>query len=151
MLLLFLILTTTSAIWVPQWVKNTAVRALGFPTTDKCNFTRLDALDCIKKYVDLNKNGEIENSEFEFAKHHYMPSRMEKLEWAVERLGWNYTLDNIRPACGEKPTGRFTVKAWMTRAKTCLPGQADLCKFQYVCQLAEKRTPLGANTRPRVS
>ena len=138
-LLLLCFLVTTQSMWVPQWVLNGAVRALGFPTTDKCGFTRADGLKCIKEYIDLNHDGEIDEKEFEYAKHHYTPTRMQKIEWAVEKLGWDYTLDKIRPNCGEKKTGKFTPKAWIQRKKTCLPGKADLCKLEYVCKLAKRR------------
>ena len=135
-------------IWVPKWVKNSAIRALGFPTTSSCGFTRTDALQCIKKYIDTNHDGVIQDSEFEYAKHHYTPKRMQKIEWAVEKMGWNYTLDNIKPACDANKDGIFTEADWMASKKTCLPYKADLCKLEYICKLAARRSK---SLTPRVS
>jgi hypothetical protein len=141
-MLFILILFSASfahGIWVPQWVRNGAIRALGFPVSSTCGFTRTDALVCMKKYVDLNHDGEIQENEFDYAKEHYTPPRMQKVQWAVSKLGWDYTLDVIRPACGDEH-GRFTEASWMKNTKHCLPHKSDLCLFQYVCQLAEERS-----------
>lgn len=135
-----LFFTLSRGNWLSSWVEdkayNTLVRTLGFPTTDSCGFTRKDALICIEKYVDRNKDGEIDNDEFEYAKKHYMPKRVRTLQWALKKIGWNYTLKDIMPNCDANKDGHLTVDDWMSSAKTCLPGKADLCKFQHVCQIA---------------
>lgn len=147
-MLFFLIIITISiqssqAFWGFDWVKqkayNEGVRLLGFPTNDDCGYTRLDALACIKKHIDRNGDGEITNDEFEYAKAHFMPKQIQTLSKIVKKIGWDYTLDNIKPNCDANKDGRFTVDDWMGSAKTCLPGKADLCKFQFVCKLADER------------
>lgn len=125
--------------WVKQKAYNEAVSLLGFPTNDDCGYTRLDALACIKKHIDRNGDGEITSNEFEYAKKHFMPKRVRTLSKIVKKLGWDYTLENIKPNCDANKDGHFTVDDWMGSAKTCLPAKADLCKFQFVCKLADKK------------
>lgn len=125
--------------WAKQATYNRAISMLGFPTTSKCGFTRLNALECLKKHVDRNGDGEITEDEFNYAKKHFMPKRVETLQSIMKRIGWDYTLDNIKPNCDANKDGKFTVDDWMGSAKTCLPGKQDLCIFQFVCQLADKR------------
>ena len=138
--IVLLFLSVVHANWLGEWAAkkagDTAASALGFPTTDACGFTREDALVCIKQYIDRNGNGEISEEEFRYAKQHYVPERLKRLEWAVSKLGWDYTLQKILPACDANKDGKLTVSDWMASKDTCLPGKADLCKIQYVCQIA---------------
>lgn len=142
LLLLALLATRGRAGWL-SWAEDAAynrfVRMLGFPTNDDCGFTRLDALRCIKKHIDRNHDGEISAAEFDYAKEHFMPQRMRALMWVARKLHWDYTLDSIKHDCDANHDGRFTTRDWLESAKTCLPGKADLCKFQDVCKIADSR------------
>ena len=143
LLLLLFCIQSTQAFWGLDWVKlkayNEAVSLLGFPTNDDCGYTRVDALGCIKKHFDRNGDGEITNNEFEYAKKHFMPQRIQTLSNIVKKIGWDYTLDNIKPSCDANKDGHFTVDDWLGSTKTCLPGKADLCKLQFICKLADER------------
>lgn len=118
---------------------NAGVRALGFPTTDDCKFSRLDALQCIKDYVDRNHDGEITEDEFTYAKQHYLPNRALNAASLLEKVGFDYTLEKIKPACDANHDGHFTTVDWMASKDTCLPFQADLCKFKTVCDIAKEK------------
>jgi hypothetical protein len=139
-----LLFCCTQASWLGDWAAKTAAtaaaRALGFPTTDTCGYTRDEALLCIKTYIDLNEDGEISESEFQYAQANYLPPRMRTLQWAVKKLDWDYTLKNIMPACDANKDGKLTLSDWVASKDTCLPGKADLCKIQYVCSIAKKRS-----------
>jgi len=146
MLLLLCLVSLCSAGWwsdAKHWAElkayNIAMRKLGFPTNSDCGFTRRDALHCLEKYVDTNHDGEISNAEFAYAKEHYMPEPVHRLQHLLKKFNVDYTLENIKPKCDANKDGKFTPHDWMASAKTCLPHKADLCKFQRVCEIAASK------------
>ena len=121
-----------------SWLTDLGARALGFETSDTCGFTRADALVCIKTYVDVNHDGEIQYSEFERAKRLYMPYRARMLMKVAKRLNsdWDVTLPQVLAGCDVNHDGKFTEWDWIHGAKTCLPGKGDLCKLKTACDQA---------------
>lgn len=82
-----------------NWFIDMAVKAAGFNEGDSCGFTRLDALECLRKYVDFNKDGRITGDEFHRAKLLYLPPLAAKLSWVVDHLGYGIELQQVLRDC----------------------------------------------------
>jgi hypothetical protein len=146
MLLLFLLFCSTFAFgknsWL-EWSKNLVerwgVEAMGFDVSDKCGYTRNDALHCIATYVDANHDKEISADEFERAKRLYLPAQARFAARLAKRWGYDITIADVMWGCDVAPKdGHLTLSDWQGGAKTCLPGKADLCKLKTVCDAAAK-------------
>lgn len=91
--LLFLVLVQAN------WFTDMAINLAGFNEGDSCGFTRLDALACLRTYVDFNKDGRITGDEFHRAKSLYLPPLAAKLSWAVDHLGYGIELQQVLRDC----------------------------------------------------
>jgi hypothetical protein len=133
-----LLFLTFFAFAYASWLTDLGARAMGFEVSDTCGFTRMDALNCIKQYVDVNHNGIIEYNEFERAKQTYMPMRARMALRVAKEFGYDVTLKQILRDCDANHDGIFTEQDWIDSAKTCLPGKGDLCKLKTACDMAKK-------------
>lgn len=85
----------TSANWFYDSIARVGAAAAGFDTTDTCGFTRADALQCIKQYVDENHDGKISCEEFERAKDLFMPPRLKAAMWVAKKFGYDVHFDQV--------------------------------------------------------
>ncbi len=81
--------------WFFDKLAVVATEAAGFDISDTCGFTRDDALQCIKKFVDANHDGQISCEEFERAKLLYMPPRARAALWVAKKLGMDVHFDQL--------------------------------------------------------
>lgn len=132
MLIFLLLLSVSTASWTES--------LLGFHNGDDCIFTRSDALTCIARYVDIDRNGEISSFEFERAKSLYTPPQLRVAEWVLNRMGYYISIADVMTGCDANHDGRLTLIDWQQSTKTCLPAQSDLCKLKTVCDRAEVMT-----------
>jgi hypothetical protein len=141
--------------WFTDKIANAGLYAMGFDVGDTCGFTRKDALQCIKRYVDYDHNGKITCEEFERAKALYMPPRMKDALWLAKKFGFDVHFDQVLygnvyslviTSCGGVLTKRFagcdankdcqfTEQDWIDSEKRCLPFPADLCKLKTACDV----------------
>lgn len=126
--------------WFTDKIESAGISAMGFDMSDTCGFTRNDALECIKKHVDYNKDQEITCVEFERAKALFMPPRLKAAMWIAKKFGFDVTFDQLLYGCDANRDCTFTLIDWTLSNKTCLPYPADLCKMKTVCDIADKST-----------
>lgn len=139
--ILLLLCWGAKASWFMDKLANVAARAAGFDGSDTCGFTREDALECIKQYVDANKDEEITCEEFERAKTLYMPPRMRAALWIAKKFGYNVHFDMLLYGCDRSPQDCvLTESDFKLSTKTCLPFPADLCKLKTACDVAKVST-----------
>lgn len=116
--------------------------ALAWFGTD-CKWTREDAIRCIERHVDADKNGWVSPQELRAARKKYSGSAA---KWASTGLGWLQRNLNIGIDVSTKTTfkncdadhnGKLTAEDFRHSAKTCLPTQTSLCLLKKVCDKAD--------------
>jgi len=121
-------------------IEDLAMRAIGFTADPHCGWTRRQALSCIAQYIDTDHDKTISPEEFEYAKSTYLPPVAQTVRWAAKKLGFDITYADVLAGCDVAPRdGKLTLSDWIGGAKQCLPGEADLCKFKTVCDIARKK------------
>jgi hypothetical protein len=138
--LLILLSSLAQANWFTDKLASASLSALGFDVSDTCGVTRQDGLDCIKKYVDWDKNGKVSCEEFERAKDLFMPSRMKDALWLAQKVGFDVHFEQVLYGCDANHDCVFTEQDWIDSKKKCLPFKADLCKLKTACDLAATNT-----------
>lgn len=121
MLLLFL---ATSAHALSWW---------GWTNYDPhCKYSRMDAVQCFEKYVDLNHDGVITANEVEAAKTRYITGAF---KWFLRIISWEVDTSTAKifHDCDYNHDGKFTQDDFIKSKKTCIPTQAGLCMIKYVC------------------
>lgn len=113
-----------------------AIEAMGFDDSGRCKWTRKDALHCIGTYVDANHDTEISEAEFERAKRLYLPKQAHMAMLFAKYIGYDIVFQNVLDGCDVNKDGKLTLWDWEHGAKSCLPGQSDLCKLKTVCDIA---------------
>jgi len=139
-LLLASLLPLCYANWFSDQIKYAAIGSLGFDTSSTCGFTRANALECFKRYVDTNQDNEIEAAEFEHAKQAYMPPRMRMAMKLAKSVGFDFTVKDVLDGCDANKDGRLTIQDFHDSAETCLPGAKDLCMVGSVCKIAQEKS-----------
>lgn len=134
-MLLLSLLPLCSGGW---FLESVASNLLGFHEGDTCQFTREQSLQCLVDYVDLNHDGQIEESEFDYAKSHYLPPAAQRLERIAESLGFKIPFSQLLRDCDPNHDGILTSWDWMHSQKTCLPTQGEMCKLKTICDRARK-------------
>lgn len=123
--------------WTKGMATHLAIEAMGFDDSGKCAWTRNDALHCIGTYVDTNHDTEISQSEFEHAKHAYLPKQARFAMLFANYIGYDVKFKDVLSGCDVNKDGKLTLWDWEHGSKSCLPGQSDLCKLKTVCDIAE--------------
>lgn len=112
-----------------------------------CTFTRKDAVDCMRKYVDTNHNNKISISELRVAKKKFLPYSLRAAGWLAKRFHIDTSIRKAVKHCRVKPYPKggllsndieFTPHDFMATGKTCLPSQWALCQLKKVCDNAAK-------------
>lgn len=103
------------------------------PVFDKsCKFTRVDALKCLSKYVDVApKDGGITPKEAKLAIKRFSTPPIRALFWG---LGTN----QIWKACDFDKNGVITAKDWVMSKKTCMPHKRNMCSLKWFCERGKK-------------
>ncbi len=117
--------------------ENLVSNLMGFHEGDNCEFTREQSLDCLREYVDLNHNGEIEASEFDYAKTHYLPPVAQRLQWLASKANYDIPFSQLLRDCDPNHDGILSEWDWMHSTKTCLPTQSQMCKLKTICNRAK--------------
>lgn len=133
---LFLFASCCNASWITEKLKYAAIGSLGFDTSSTCGFTRDDALECFKLYVDTNHDNEIEAAEFEHAKQAYMPPRMRMAMKLAKSVGFDFSVKDVLNGCDANKDRRLTIQDFHDSADKCLPSPRDLCMVSTVCKIA---------------
>ncbi len=98
---------------------------------DSCHFTRVDALECFVKYVDVDpRDGGISPHEAQLAIQRFSTPPIQALFW-----GWG--TKQLFKACDKDGNGVITPKDWMASQKTCMPHKRNLCSIEWFCKRAE--------------
>lgn len=109
-----------------------------------CTFTRQDAIECMRKYVDTNKDGAISIPELRVAKRKYTPYSMQAAGWLAKKFHIDTSIRKVVENCRVDPIKKgtkakdimFTPKDFLETSKTCLPSQWALCQLKKVCDNA---------------
>jgi len=139
-ILLLVLVHQSCANWFYDGLARVGEAAVGLDTSDTCGFTRDDALQCIKTYVDENHDGKISCEEFERAKDLFMPPRMKAALWLAKKLGYDVHFEQVLYGCDANHDCIFTEEDWMESKKRCLPFKSDLCKLKTACDIAAQNT-----------
>ena len=154
MFILLILLVLARGNWITSHLESLAAKAVGFDVSDTCGFTRADALECIKKHVDFDKNQRISCEEFVRAKALFLPPRLRiLLSMTTEITGWDIKFESVLWGCDGNRDCVFDVRGknilllkslclsffldWDESKKTCLPGKSDLCKLETACNIAK--------------
>lgn len=114
-------------------------------TLGYCTFTRKDAVECMRKYVDTNKDEKISLSELRVAKTRFMPYSLKAAGWLAKKFHLDTSIRTAVKHCRVKSfpkDGRlskditFTARDFMATQKRCLPSQWALCQLKKVCDNA---------------
>lgn len=142
LLFLFLVVLAPSPSRAGGWwpaLEKMGTALMGFDVSDKCGYTRDDALKCIAVYVDTNGDKEISAAEFDHAKEAYLPKQARAAQWIAHKMGFDVTIHDVMRGCDMNGDGHLTLDDWVEGADSCLPGKADLCKLKTVCDIAAKK------------
>ena len=105
--------------------------------TTNCGFTRADALNCVLKYGDTNKDGKLTRPEIKHALDVLVPNWIKKLSWFT-----GVTVDQTMSDCDYNEDGVITVSDWtedgLQDKPKCMPTKKNLCTFQWFCEHAKK-------------
>ncbi len=112
----------------------------------ECTFTRHDAVDCIGRYIDTNRDRIVTIAEIDAARDRYTGILLKMIERVVS---WKIDISTkkIVQDCGGRPDGTFTEEAFL-HSKTCMPSQYALCLFRVACKHAESAGPPPAGAGP---
>lgn len=98
---------------------------------ETCTFTRVDALKCFVKYVDVApRDGGISPDEARLAINRYSTPPIQALFW-----GWG--TKQLFKACDKDGNGVITPKDWLGSKKTCMPHKRNMCSIEWFCKRAE--------------
>jgi len=134
--------------WPSHPLDKLAENAMGFHNGKDCTYTRGDALECLKRYVDANGDQEISVEEIRRAKKLYAPPQLRAAEWVLNKMGYYISIKDVMKGCDANKDGHLTLSDWTLGRKTCMPQQSDLCKLKTVCDRAADIT--GAVKAPRI-
>lgn len=109
---------------------------LGFHEGDECKYTRVDALLCLIEHVDRSRDGQIDSSEFEYCKQHFLPAMTSVIMWIAHKAHYNIPFSQVLRDCDANHDGILTPWDWMHSNTTCLPTQSQLCKLKTICDIA---------------
>ncbi|MDB9801148.1 hypothetical protein OAB94_02100 [Flavobacteriaceae bacterium] len=99
------------------------------PNNDtSCEYTRADALACIEKYGDLDKDTKLTNNEINHAISALVPMYIR-----VGAFFKGINLNRVMKDCDYDHDGVLTPRDWELSKKTCMPRKQDLCKFKWFC------------------
>lgn len=133
MLLLLLLVATTTQAFSFSGMYHKYMPPL-FET--KCNFTRIDALNCLSKYIDVDpKDGQITKKEAEEAIQKYVPPVIRGLFWGLVGT------DRIWEACDYDKNGVITAKDWMMTKDHCMPHKKNMCSLEWFCKKGGFKPP----------
>jgi hypothetical protein len=122
MKLLFLFVVTSTAgffSWAPPiW-------------DESCEFTRQDATQCLKRYMDRNQDGVITQEEM-------MKSLNENITPVLRPFLKLVNLDNILRDCDYNEDGVFTPQDFLMSNETCCKAKKNLCTIEWFCRRAEQ-------------
>lgn len=97
-----------------------------------CSFTRIDALECFNKYVDVApRDGGISPKEARLAVNRYSTA-------PIRALFWGLGTKQIFKSCDYDKNGLITPKDWMDSKKTCMPHKKNMCSIEWFCKRAKK-------------
>lgn len=99
-----------------------------------CGFTRDDALNCVLKYGDTNKDGELTEEEIKHALDTLVPSYIKPVLWIK-----GVNAKRVLKDCDYDKNGILTPRDWEMSKKTCMPTQQNLCYFKFFCDRASKQ------------
>ena len=98
---------------------------------DTCGFTRSDALQCMRKYVDSDHNDRITTAELEESITKYAPAWMRALSWFVG-------VERVMEDCDYNEDGVLTPRDLELSTEKCFPKQENLCTFEWFCNRAKE-------------
>jgi hypothetical protein len=110
-----------------------------------CTFTRQDAIECFRKYVDTNHDEAISISELRVAKKKFTPYSLQAAGWIASKFHMDTSIRTTVKNCRAKPFPAngvlakeitFTPDDFMKTKKSCLPTQWAMCQLKKVCDNA---------------
>lgn len=102
-------------------------------TDEKCLFSRNDAYNCIKQYVDEDRSNSITKEEINDALKKYTNSKT--LVWFL-----GFGVDKIFDACDYNQDGVLSPRDFKMSFKTCLVEKNHLCTIKWFCDRASKHS-----------
>lgn len=102
----------------------------------ECEFTRADALRCIKRYIDTNHDDKITLTELEAARSKYMTGIQKAGAWIASWFTDELSNETILRNCDYDGDGVFTPHDFEQATKKCLPDQHALCLVKGACDKA---------------
>lgn len=115
---------------------------------NSCKFTREDAINCMRKYVDTNHDDIITVKELEAARAKYESFALKKAEAFLNNPIVRYFVGDINTTtakviqdCDYNHDGIFTPDDFRQATKTCLPNRYGMCLLHKVCLEAEAMNP----------
>ena len=103
---------------------------------DVCAFSREQALDCIKTYVDVNHDNVITLEELEDARSKYTSTLQKAASWLASWFTDSVSTPRIIKDCDFNHDGVFTPDDFIQATTTCLPKCRDLMLMKGVCEKA---------------
>lgn len=119
-------------------------------TFGMCTFTRQDAVDCMRKYVDTNHDDKLSLIEMRIAKKRFLPYSLQAAGWLAKKFHIDTSIRSAMRDCRVHPVVPRKGKTLMDKdltfgpddflktGKTCLPSQWALCQLKKVCDNAEQ-------------
>lgn len=104
----------------------------------ECTFTRADALECIRTYVDTNHDDVITLDELEAAKSKYMTTAQKAGAWVASWFSDAMKTETILRNCDYNHDGKFTPSDFEKATATCIPTQHGLCLLGEACERAKQ-------------
>ena len=96
-----------------------------------CEFTRLEAKDCLEREMDTNEDGILTRDEIVAGlSKHVIPIFRPVLKWLK--------MSSIMRDCDYDHDGIFTPDDFMKSYKTCAAKKSNLCTIKWFCDRANK-------------
>ena len=102
----------------------------------ECEFTRDDALQCIRRFVDTNHDDKISLDELEAARSKYMTGFQKAGAWVASWFTDDFSNETILRNCDYDKDGVFTPHDFEQATEKCLPDQHALCLLKGACDKA---------------
>ena len=109
----------------------------GWLWVDKCNFSRDDALACIERHIDTDRDGRVSPTEVRMARRRYGGTTLKAVAWILSWFHIDLSTKKIMTDCGAGKDGYMTKEGWEKSSKTCLPSSWGLCQLKKVCDYAD--------------
>lgn len=122
--------------------KNLGARVMGFDEGSDCKFTRADAIVCLAEWVDVDRNGQISEDEFERAKKLYPPPQAKALLWLAKEFSHDIPFSQVMRDCDFNHDNLLTPWDMLHSTKTCLPTQRAMCMLSTICKRAARMSKI---------